>query len=174
MSIKKLLSISLLALTLSACNSSGQLNDHRTGTIEAAQLLNQYPIFADAKQQNEQPASDAEQTDRTLETDAEVAQLAKQLHHKDIVVVFGTWCHDSQREVPRLLNLIEKVKRNHPEVEFTTTLHAVAPSEQRDQAIVNQYQLTYVPTIMLFSDGQEIGRIIERSEKSLALDMIAM
>ena len=163
MSIKKLLSISLLALTLSACNSSGQLNDHRTGTIEAAQLLNQYPIFADAKQQNEQPASDAE-----------VAQLAKQLHHKDIVVVFGTWCHDSQREVPRLLNLIEKVKRNHPEVEFTTTLHAVAPSEQRDQAIVNQYQLTYVPTIMLFSDGQEIGRIIERSEKSLALDMIAM
>lgn len=168
MQIKKPLITAFLGLILAACN--GTDNDHddkphdmHLGPIETPQLLNEYPIFSQHKQDNENPASDLE-----------VAQLAKRLHNKDIVIVFGTWCHDSQREVPRFLNLIEKVKRNHPEVNFTTRFHAVAPTEQRDPAIVKQYDIEYVPTIMLFEDGREMGRIIERTEQSLAIDLAMM
>lgn len=168
MPFKKLIITSVLGLLLTACNGTDNHNnddpiDMHIGPIETSHLLSQYPIFEQHKQVNEQPASDEE-----------VAQLAKQLHNKDVVVVFGTWCHDSQREVPRFLNLIERVKRNHPEVSFTTNFHAVAPSEQRDPAIVKQYNITFVPTIMLFEDGREMGRIIERTEQSLAIDLAMM
>lgn len=158
----------MFTLLLAACNGTNNHNedDHlamHIGPIETAQLLNQYPIFEQHKQDNEQPANNEQ-----------IAQLAKQLHNKDIVVVFGTWCHDSQREVPRLLNLIEKVKRNHPEANFTTHFHAVAPTEQRDPAIVKQYNITFVPTIMLFEGDREMGRIIERTKQSLAVDLTMM
>lgn len=168
MPLKKLVIASLLGMTLSACNGTDNHNDHNNlemhiGPIESSQLLNNYPIFDEHKKDNEQPASNEE-----------VAELAKQLHNRELVVVFGTWCHDSQREVPRLLNLIERVRLSHPEVSFTTRFHAVAPTEQRDPAITEKYQFKYVPTIMLFDNGREMGRIVERTKHSLAVDLAMM
>lgn len=96
-------------------------------------------------------------------------ELAKiqQLDGKDIVVLFGTWCHDSEREVPRLLKLIAQ-----SEVAFKSlTLVGVGYDKRDPQGIAQQYNLKYTPTMIVLDDGKEIARMIEKPKVSLASDL---
>ncbi len=167
-----LLAITLMGLTLGGCSghqdqnntpSSATKPQYHTGAIDKAELLSQYPVFADNK------ANEA----ANYSTKQAVA-LAKHLDGRKIVAVFGTWCPDSQREVPRLLTLLEVAKTAMPELEFELSLIAVAPSGSRDQALVERYRLTAVPTILLYHQDKELGRIIERPNDSLLSDLINM
>lgn len=96
-------------------------------------------------------------------------ELAKiqQLDGKDIVVLFGTWCHDSEREVPRLLKLIAQ-----SEVALKSlTLVGVGYDKRDPQGIAQQYNLKYTPTMIVLDDGKEIARMIEKPKVSLASDL---
>ncbi|TGE84682.1 thioredoxin [Pseudoalteromonas sp. KS88] len=96
-------------------------------------------------------------------------ELAKiqQLDGKDIVVLFGTWCHDSEREVPRLLKLIAQ-----SEVALKSlTLVGVGYDKRDPQGIAQQYNLEYTPTMIVLDDGKEIARMIEKPKVSLASDL---
>ena len=165
-----------LALMVSACTTtehsaqSAQANGHHqanpqyhVGPITSYTLLEHYKVFAENKT-----------SDETSVTDLELLDLANQLNNRKVVVVFGTWCHDSQREVPRLLNLLDKVRDHHSEVQFELELIGTAPYQLRDKNLIKKYSLTAVPTIMLFDNGQEIGRVVEHSKISLAADIVNM
>lgn len=164
-----------LGFTLGACSSTGentqttahnehhQMGQYHVGSITPKQLLAQYDIFADAKS-----------SDQTKISELEVLDLANQLNNRKMVVVFGTWCHDSQREVPRLLNLLELVRKRHPEVKFDVEFIAAAPFQFRDKNLVKQYEITAVPTIMLFDNEQEMGRVVETTKLSLSADIVNM
>lgn len=167
-----LLAAAVLGFTLNGCsstddsaghNSHYEMPQYHVGTITPQQLLNQYKIFADHK------ANDVPKI-----TDLEVRQLAHQLNNRKMVVVFGTWCHDSQREVPRLLTLLERVRDEYPKVSFEFEMIAAAPYEMRDKNLIKKYQLTAVPTIMLFDKEQEMGRVVEQTKISLAADITNM
>jgi thiol-disulfide isomerase/thioredoxin len=167
-----------LSLAISACtsaefpanNSHDNTNQHghemskyHIGPITTADLLARYRVFADNKA-----------VDESQVTDKEVFDLANQLNNKKMVVVFGTWCHDSQREVPRLLNLLDKVNKRHSEINYEIEFIAAAPFENRDPALVKKYSIAAVPTIMLFDQGQEMGRIVEYTKLSLVADITNM
>ncbi|MEM0515605.1 thioredoxin [Pseudoalteromonas sp. YIC-827] len=62
------------------------------GVIESSGLLGEYKTFASAY-------------DDFAPSNDELAQMHK-LKGKSLLVLFGTWCHDSEREVPRLLKLL--------------------------------------------------------------------
>lgn len=159
-----------LGLFMSACTTTSHTADsdhqreaYHTGPIEPADLLARYPIFATNKKNDESKV-----------TDLEVLDLANQLNNKKIVVVFGTWCHDSQREVPRLLNLIDKVKQQYSDVQFETQFIAAAPFAKRDKNLIKKYDLTAVPTILIYDNGQEVGRVVEQTKLSLVVDIVGM
>lgn len=87
-----------------------------------------------------------------------------------LVVLFGTWCHDSVREVPRMIKLLNLVSNNN----ILLRLKAVAPDKAvklSPQDNVADYQLKYTPTFVVYRGGVEIGRIIERPEHSLTQDL---
>ncbi|MDG1751060.1 MAG: thioredoxin family protein [Thalassotalea sp.] len=85
-----------------------------------------------------------------------------------VEVFFGTWCHDSQREVPRLLKLLSY----NPAV--TRSLIALDYQKSEPRGLAEQKAIKYTPTIILYRNNVEIGRIIERPSKSLVADMDEM
>jgi len=120
------------------------------GVIDAKTLYTNYDNFSE------------EYNDYTvIETDV---TLLKSINRPiTIKALFGTWCHDSMREIPRLNKLL--LAANNPNI--STTLIAV----DRNKTIDESYNLQYTPTIIIYRDNNEIGRIIETPTKSIAQDI---
>ncbi|TMN71684.1 thioredoxin [Pseudoalteromonas sp. S1727] len=146
-----------IALLLSLCIVSflSVAADNRpfTGQISAADLLSKYPKFASEYEIF---------TPTTADT-----QAIQSLAGKDILVLFGTWCHDSQREVPRLLKLLDSTN-----VAFASLqLVAVGYDKQDPGGIAKHYQLKYTPTVVVSNGGIELGRLVEKPNESIARDL---
>ncbi|HEX5794033.1 MAG TPA: thioredoxin family protein [Rheinheimera sp.] len=123
------------------------------GAISTEALLAQYPQFA------------AEYT--RYQPDAPAIEKMQSLHGLQLVVLFGSWCHDSEREVPRLLKLLQQSQVAIDSLQ----LHAVNRQKQHPQQLHTNYGLVYTPTIIVLQHGHELGRIIERPQQSLAEDL---
>lgn len=140
----------LLANTTMA--SEEQVPDH-IGKISAEHLLSTYPEFAK----------------EYANFDPSAAQLRdiQSLADKEVVTLFGTWCHDSEREVPRLLKMLElgnvQVKQ--------LTLVAVSRQKDDPEGYSEKYELKFTPTIVISDAGNEVARVIERPKGSLAEDI---
>lgn len=143
----------VIALSANAAFASEDRIPDHIGKISAKYLLATYPAFAE-EYENFEPNS---------------AQLRdiQALAGKDVVTLFGTWCHDSEREVPRLLKLLElgnvQVKQ--------LTLIAVSRQKEDPDGYSEKYELKYTPTIVISDDGAEVARVIERPKGNLAGDM---
>jgi thioredoxin 1 len=125
------------------------------GKIGSAKLLADYPSFMASYEQYQPSHQDVE--------------VIKLLQGKSIVVLFGTWCHDSQREVPRLLKLLDL-----SEVELENlSLHGVNYNKQEPSGLHKQFNLKYTSTIILLEDEQEIGRIIEKPVQGLSQHLVS-
>ena len=126
------------------------------GEISANQLLSDYPAF-NATYQAYQPS-------------AEDMAAIKLLQGKSIMVLFGTWCHDSEREVPKLLKLLDVSGTKLTEL----SLHGVNYNKQEPTNLHKQFNMLFTPTIILLDGKQEIGRIVEKPQISLAADLAKM
>jgi len=152
----KSLFLALLVIVSVGCGSTEQplaKSEPLTGAISASQLISEYPQFRAAYQQY-QPSP------------AEIAAV-KSLSGKSLIVLFGTWCHDSEREVPRLLKLLDVsgVKLQ------SLSLHGVNYNKQEPTNLHQQYDLKYSPTIVLLQGETELGRIVEKPVTSLGEDL---
>ncbi|MDO6426378.1 thioredoxin family protein [Thalassotalea sp. 1_MG-2023] len=83
-------------------------------------------------------------------------------------VYFGTWCHDSEREVPKLLKIIDANKT------FSHQLIALNYQKTEPEGRAKKTKVMFTPTIIISVDDQEVGRIIERPRKSLVDDIDKM
>ncbi len=86
-------------------------------------------------------------------------------------VVYGHWCTDSAREIPRLLAVLDGLKEAVPDVRWV----AVDESKERPEEVVLKLEIVTVPTLVVRRGGREIGRIVERAEpsiESLLLDIL--
>ena len=129
-----------------------ELMDH-LGEINAQVLLDSYAEFGSEYQ-------------RYTPTPDELKQI-ESLRGKEVTVLFGTWCHDSKREVPRLLKLLDESK-----VELESlTLFAVDRNKSDPEGFAKRLDLRYTPTIIVSEDGGEVARIIERPDSGLAIDL---
>ena len=86
-----------------------------------------------------------------------VERIGKLDRNMEIVVFLGTWCHDSSREVPRLLKILETASNPHISLE----MHAVDPEIEDGAGFTEQYGVHRVPTIVFMQEGRELGRIVE-------------
>lgn len=126
-------------------------NELLTGDIQAAQLLSAHPRFA-----------------RGYE-----AFQAEPLELPDDVTVFlffGTWCHDSQREVPRLLKLLERAGLGEEDLKLIGLDYR--KREPRGRAA--DFNVRYTPTAIFMRGDVEVGRIVERPNTSLYADIRSM
>ncbi len=85
-----------------------------------------------------------------------------------IKVFMGTWCEDSQREVPALFKILDAVDVSEENVELIALDHdKETPFEWEDE-----YEIEYVPTIMLMDENGEMNRIVEYPIGTLEQDLL--
>lgn len=93
--------------------------------------------------------------------------IQENINDYEIVMFMGTWCADSQREVPKFYKLLELSDYD------LSRLQVKAVSE--DKTLPNdgqkEYDVIYVPTIIFFKDGEEVGRFVEYSNEELEEDI---
>jgi hypothetical protein len=83
-----------------------------------------------------------------------------------VEIFLGTWCNDSEREVPRFLKIVDESKFILPD---NIKLWAVDRNKSLGSGITQKKSITRVATFIFLVDNEEIGRIIE-SPKSGRLE----
>ena len=84
--------------------------------------------------------------------------------------MFGTWCHDSKREVPRMLRILDSAGVGTEQI----SLIGVDINKAEPKGREKLYNLRNTPTLILLKNGKEVGRIIERPNVSLEADLIGL
>ena len=123
------------------------------GDISQAELLERHEVF--------QRNYDA------YEVTAGIDGLPADLKVK---ILFGTWCHDSEREVPRMLKLLAASGVKEDNISLISLDIRKEEPEGRAKALA----VRFTPTFIFFSDDVELGRIIERPLESLQADIAEM
>jgi hypothetical protein len=136
----------LLATVITALPAGAEDYRYHVGDITRAQLFEAYPAFQ--AQYDDYDVGDI--------SSVMVAELR-------IEVLFATWCHDSEREVPRLLKILETAGVESSAVELVAL--DFNKTEPKGRAALQG--LEYTPTFVFSVAGEEIGRIVERPDKSL-------
>lgn len=90
----------------------------------------------------------------------------RQLKGLKILVFMGTWCHDSNREIPRLMRVCEELG-----IYDQLELYGVDVDKTSQQGREKNYNVKNTPTIILMRDGKEIARIVEEPEVSFEQDL---
>jgi len=152
----KLLGVATLSLLALFANANDNDNeDFALGMISAESLLTGYAEFNNNFQ------------DFTLSQEEQnvISGWPKNL---TIDVYFGTWCHDSIREVPKLLKILSGNK------DIKLSLIGLDHQKQDPEDLASVNKVKYTPTIIVYRDADkkhEIGRIIERPKRSFVTDI---
>ena len=88
----------------------------------------------------------------------------------EVKILFGTWCHDSEREVPRMLKLLAASGVKEENISLISLDIRKEEPEGRAKAL----EVRFTPTFVFFSEGAELGRIIERPVVDLTHDLTAL
>ncbi|NUN09446.1 MAG: thioredoxin family protein [Ignavibacteriaceae bacterium] len=108
---------------------------------------------------------------REYEPDMEaVDSLNWQVTNLKMLVVFGTWCGDSRRELPRLFKILDL--SGFPMDKLT--LIAVDRKKETDGFDSKEKEINFVPTIILYSGTKELGRIIETPVETIEKDLLGI
>ena len=84
----------------------------------------------------------------------------------EIKIVLGTWCHDSQRELPRFYKIADYLDFDN------YMLIGVNRAKLAKGTEVDELNIELVPTFIFYNAGKEIGRIIESPIESLEKDIV--
>lgn len=96
-----------------------------------------------------------------------LAEVKNHLENIEIEIIMGTWCSDSRREVPHFLKILDFMKYDNANLRIT----AVDRTKKALNDRINKYNIELVPTFIILSYGNEIGRIVEAPMESLEIDL---
>ena len=96
-----------------------------------------------------------------------IKKLSDKIDDYEITVVLATWCIDSKREVPRLYKVLTDAGYNEKRVKV------IAVDRNKEAVVVDiaDLDIQRVPTIIVYKDDVEAGRIIEMPKRSIESDL---
>jgi hypothetical protein len=97
-----------------------------------------------------------------------INQLKSKKEGIDILIVLGTWCSDSQEQVPRFFKILDKIHFNKKNLE----LICVDRDKKAGDVETGTYNIQKIPTFIIYKKGREIGRIVESPYASLEKDLL--
>lgn len=106
---------------------------------------------------------------KAYQTDAEVvSQLEPLLEDITVKVFMGTWCSDSQHNVPAFFKIMDQAGYAYNDFElYSMTEEKVTPENfEAGLNVIN------VPTIIIYKDGKEINRLVEYPINSVEKDLL--
>ena len=151
-----MLALSLVLLGCQTTPSHTEQDTELLGVVSAQELLQANSGFAQSY-------------DSYQPSEKELAAV-KLLEGKSLTILFGTWCHDSEREVPRLLKTLAMAHGQLAELRLIAVNH----NKQEPSGIYQSLELRYTPTFVLLDGTKELGRVVERPQLSLTEDLAAL
>ena len=99
-----------------------------------------------------------------------IKEINKKIKQTQIKMFMGTWCSDSQREVPAFYKILNQTDFDH------TNLEVIAVSQEKDtpNKLEEGFAIEYVPTIIFYKNDKEIGRYVEVAQETLEKDILAI
>ncbi len=94
--------------------------------------------------------------------------LRRELKDFRIVVFLGTWCEDSHYLIPLLYNALKAA--DYPT--DSVRIYGVDREKQSLHQETEEYDIEFIPTIILMKDGKEQGRITEQVQQSIGQDLV--
>ena len=82
-----------------------------------------------------------------------------------MVLITGWWCPECTEMIPRLRSIMNRLTVNVL-VEIVEMVPGIKPKK------ATELDVQAIPTIVLFRNGEELGRIIEEPEKTLVEDLL--
>ena len=154
-SVLRNVSVILIMMTMLCTSAVASQKGDLLGEGSSEALLAEFPAFMSEYS--------------TYEPSEEELNAVAALEGNQLVILFGTWCHDSEREVPRLLKTLDVSGLDAPDF----TLIAVDRTKRDPEGMAKKHSLKYTPTFVLLRDGDEIGRVVERADAGLTQDLKA-
>ncbi len=99
-----------------------------------------------------------------------MAQIGSGMENLNIKIFMGTWCSDSQREIPAFYRLLDDLKYDVSKVYMV----GVDRTKELPEKELEGYDIEYVPTIIFYRGDKEIGRVIETPQTTLEQDILTM
>ena len=92
------------------------------------------------------------------------------LNNKKVTLIMGTWCEDSQREVPGMIKILTEA--GYP----TSSMDIIAVDEDKTTPgkLEKVFELFNFPTLIFSENGTEINRIVEFPINGLEQDILAI
>lgn len=103
-------------------------------------------------------------------TKSDIGYLKDYLPQYDLVVFMGTWCDDSQHMIPELYKVLQAAGYPMNKVQ----LFGVNRAKEGKNMEHRIYHIEKVPTIIVFKDHIELGRIVEHVTKSVEGDLVEL
>lgn len=99
-----------------------------------------------------------------------VRQLTGAIGDFEIVIVLGTWCHDSKEQVPRFFRILDESGFMMEGLKMICV--------DRDKEVpgedISDLNIERVPTFIVYHNGKESGRIVETPTESLEEDLLLL
>ena len=70
----------------------------------------------------------------------------------------GTWCSDSQREIPNFYKLLDEANFDYKNLELVTV-----DKKKKAKGLEKGFDIIRVPTFIFYKNGKEIGRFVEHA-----------
>ncbi len=165
--MKKVFFFVLLGLiALGGCNNGQKqtykkITDSRSGKPMLVGKVGRDVLFSEPFRQWAQQGYDDYQVDTS-------ALDTVKLPDFKMVIVMGTWCPDSRREVPRMFKILDYLHYPSDSVE----IYCVDRNKTAGDYDIRDLNIERIPTFIFYVGGKEKGRIIESPHKSLEQDMV--
>ena len=102
------------------------------------------------------------------------SQVAKDLkpfaNDLEIFVFMGTWCEDSQRELPPFFKMLMAMEFDQEHLKMFAMSEEKSTPSNFEQGL----EINYIPTIIFFKNGKEINRFVEFPLNSLESDILKL
>ena len=84
-----------------------------------------------------------------------------------VTIVMGSWCSDSQRELPRFYKIWENLGLDFE----TITIIGVDSEKAGPLGMTDSLSIERVPTFIFYQCNMELGRVVESPEESLEKEL---
>lgn len=97
-----------------------------------------------------------------------LSEIKKHLEGVTITVFMGTWCEDSQQQVPHFYKILEALQFDHSNI----ILIAMDKNKTTPEQFEKGQNITNVPTFIFYKNKKELHRIVEHPIDTLEQDML--
>jgi thiol-disulfide isomerase/thioredoxin len=99
--------------------------------------------------------------------DASQVKTISQAVGLHIEVFGGTWCDDTHELLPEFYKVMDAANVKDSQI----TLHLVNRDKKTKDGSAEKYNVTNVPTFVIFLSGKQMGKIVESTKKSIEADI---